>query len=139
MNPIAAAKEYQSVKIQGDVTGASEHRLVSLLFDGALERLSSAEHAIHENQSAKKGQLISGALAIIDSLRASLDMKAGGDIAADLYSLYTYMESRLLEANVTSDVAIIQEVKGLLKELQAGWNQMSLTNGETQDAIRDET
>jgi flagellar protein FliS len=95
-----------------------------MLLDGALDRIASAKGAIARNEVARKGELLGSAIAIIDGMRASLDYNGGGEIAANLGSLYDYIERRLLEANTSADVAILDEVGGLLKEIKSGWNSI---------------
>ncbi len=121
MNTRAALMAYQDVKIEGGVTGASAHQLVVMLLQGSLDKLTSAELAIENEDVAEKGRMISGVISIIDNLRASIDNQKGGEIATNLVSLYDYMEHRLLEANLGSDPSIIQEVKALVKEVYDAW------------------
>jgi flagellar protein FliS len=59
--------------------------------------------------------------AIIDELRCSLDHAAGGTVAANLDRLYDYMMRRLLTANLKNDVAAIDEVTKLLREVRDAW------------------
>ncbi|MCL4104561.1 UNVERIFIED_CONTAM: hypothetical protein GTU68_047523 [Idotea baltica] len=92
--------------------------------DGALDRLASAKGAILRNEISRKGELLSSAIAIIDSLRASLDLQRGGEIAANLQALYDYMESQLVEVSMTSDVSLLDQVGSLLKEIRTGWEAM---------------
>jgi flagellar protein FliS len=49
-------------------------------------------------------------------------MKAGGEIAQNLFNLYSYMTKRLVEANVNNDAAILDEITRLLTELQDAWS-----------------
>ena len=76
-------------------------------------------------QHAAKGELISKAIGIIGGLRESLDLQQGGEIAANLDRLYEYMVSRLVEANIGNDVAIIDEVAELLRNVKSGWDAIS--------------
>jgi flagellar protein FliS len=69
-----------------------------------------------------KGENIGLAISIIDVLRASLDMQAGGDISQNLESLYDYMTRRLTEANVTNDIAMLDEVANLLLPIKQAWD-----------------
>jgi flagellar protein FliS len=77
---------------------------------------------------AAKGQAISKAIMIIDSgLRASLDKKVGGQIAASLDSLYEYMSNRLLIANLKNQPEILEEVHRLLSDLKSAWVEIGKT------------
>ncbi len=58
-------------------------------------------------------------------LRESLDQQNGGEIAANLDRLYEYMVARLVEANIGNDVALIDEVAGLLRNVKSGWDAIS--------------
>jgi len=104
------------------ITSASPHKLIVMLYDGALVALLSAKTNIAAGNIAAKGSAISKAISIIDNgLRASLDKNAGGEIAANLDALYDYMSRRLLHANLKNDVTIIDEVHGLLADLRGAW------------------
>jgi flagellar protein FliS len=71
---------------------------------------------------AEKGANISWAISIIEGMRASLDLDAGGDIARNLNDLYDYMGRRLLEANMRNDAKALDEVMSLLREIKTGWD-----------------
>jgi len=117
----SAISEYQQVSVESGVSASDPHNMVTMLFDGLLERLANASGAVERNDVAKKGEALSSAIRIIDGLRASLDLSRGGEIAQNLGSMYDYMERRLLEANSTADVAIIAEVSSLVRQLKSGW------------------
>jgi flagellar protein FliS len=116
-----AAKAYSNMGKQGAAEDASPHRLITLLFDGALERIHAARGAMERNDIATKGALISRAITIVDGLRASLNLEAGGDVASNLKDLYDYMETRLFEANLSNAPAMLDEVAGLLGTIREGW------------------
>ncbi|AOE86520.1 flagellar export chaperone FliS [Pseudomonas sp. TCU-HL1] len=122
MNAMAALKQYQSVNTQAQAVDASPHRLIQMLMEGGLTRLAQARGAIERGQPAQKGELIGKAIAIIGGLRDGLNFEQGGEIAANLDSLYEYMVSRLLEANLKSDAALVDEVAGLLRNVKTGWD-----------------
>lgn len=120
---------YAKVGIETGVLAASPHKLIVMLFDGALVSISNALMNMRSGNIGEKGKAISKAIMIIDSgLRASLDKKVGGDIAEGLDALYEYMSGRLLTANLKNDPAILEEVQRLLTELRDAWNQI----GDTQ-------
>ena len=118
----SALQQYRQVKTGVGVEGASPHRLIQMLFEGALERLASAKGHLQRGEIALKGEQIGKAIGIIGGLRESLNEEAGGEIARNLGALYDYMERRLFQANLTSDPALLDEVSGLLRELKAGWD-----------------
>jgi flagellar protein FliS len=122
------ASAYAKVGMETGVVAASPHKLIVMLFDGALVALNAAVSAIQSGNIGEKGKSISKAILIIDSgLRAALDKKAGGEIAQGLDSLYEYMSGRLLTANINNDTSIIEEVQRLLTELRDAWNAIADT------------
>ncbi len=69
--------------------------------------------------------MISKPILIIESgLKASLDKKAGGDIAESLDALYDYMSNRLYIANLQNQQEPVNEVIKLLIELRSAWEGM---------------
>jgi len=113
---------YANVGLETGIASASPHKLIIMLYDGALVALLGAKANIAANNIAAKGSAISKAITIIDNgLRASLDKDAGGEIAANLDALYDYMSRRLLHANIKNDVGIIDEVHRLLSDLRGAW------------------
>ncbi|MNQ67401.1 Flagellar protein FliS [compost metagenome] len=122
MNAMAALKQYQSVNTQAKAVDASPHRLIQMLMEGGLTRMAQARGAIERGQLAQKGELIGKAIAIIGGLRDGLNLEQGGEIAANLDALYEYMVTRLLEANLKSDAALVDEVAGLLRNVKSGWD-----------------
>jgi flagellar protein FliS len=117
-----AAKAYGAIAAHGGVEAASPHRLVQMLMEGALQKMLAARLAMDQGKTQAKGENISWAISIIDGLRDGLDLEKGGDIAANLDNLYEYMGRRLLEANLHSNIAMLDEVIGLLREIKAAWD-----------------
>ncbi|MBC3437616.1 flagellar export chaperone FliS [Pseudomonas sp. BW16M2] len=130
MNPMLALRQYQKVNGVAQTSEASPHRLVQMLMQGGLDRLAQAKGAIARKDVAQKGILIGKAIDIIGGLREGLDLENHADSLTDLDNLYTYMSRRLVEANVKSDPAIIDEVARLLITVKEGWDAI----GEQQPA-----
>ncbi|WP_324733919.1 flagellar export chaperone FliS [Pseudomonas paeninsulae] len=125
MNAMAAMRQYQSVNTQAQAVDASPHRLIQMLMEGGLTRIAQARGAMERQQTAMKGELIGKAIGIVGGLREGLDLQQGGEMAGNLDSLYQYMTSRLLEANVKNDVAALDEVTGLLRNVKTGWDAIA--------------
>lgn len=115
---------YQSVAAHGGVAAADPHRLVLMLMDGALERIAAAKGAIENNAPDAKSRLLHRAVAIIDELRASLNLQAGGELAANMADLYEYCGRQLLRANLESRVDLLDEVSHLIREIRSAWVQI---------------
>lgn len=113
---------YQRVNTQTSITDADPHKLIQLLYNGALERINMAKARMQAKDYAGKGKLISKAMEIIGGLRSFLDFEKGGDLAARLEGLYDYMERTLFEANARNDVAKLDEVADLLRSIKGGWD-----------------
>ncbi len=116
------ANAYAKVGVETGVAAASPHKLIVMLFDGALLSIATALQQMQEGNIPAKGMAISKAINIIDNgLRASLDQKAGGTIAVSLDALYEYMSTRLLTANLQNAPEMLEEVRGLLQDLRESW------------------
>lgn len=108
-----------------EVEAASPHKLVLMLFDGAVAAIRQAALQMANGNVPEKGRLIGKAAAIIDEgLRPSLNRDAGGELAANLDDLYEYCGLRLLEANLNNDPALLDEVARLLGEIRDAWAQI---------------
>lgn len=117
-----ALKAYARVDVETGVPAADPHRLVLMLFDGAITAVIDAQRHLVAGALAARGESVSKAIMIIeDGLRASLDVKAGGAMAENLASLYEYMTRRLLSASVKGDGHALEEVRILLGELRGAW------------------
>jgi len=117
----SALKEYGKVSVQSGASYASPHRLILMLLDGALEKISSAKGYMQRGEIANKGNYISWSISIIEGLRLSLDNEKGGEIAENLDRLYDYMERRLVEANAKNDEAMLDEIAVLLNTIKSAW------------------
>ena len=121
------ANQYRQVGMTSEVEGADPHRLIQMLMEGALTRMSQAKGMIEEKNYEGKAKLLGRVMEIIATLQSSLDHEKGGDISSNLDRLYDYMNRRLLEASGANDSSMIDEVMTLLIEIKSGW-----------DGIRDE-
>lgn len=117
-----ASRAYNSIGAQTQVTGASPHRLIQLLMEGALDRLATAKGQIQRSETVNKASTIGKVISIIDGLRVSLDHDVDTEMSENLENLYDYMNRRLLISNINNDVFALDEVISLLKELKEAWD-----------------
>ncbi len=126
MNPMLALRQYQKVGAQAQTSEASPHRLVQMLMEGGLDRIAQAKGAIERKDIAGKGVAIGKAIGIVGGLREGLDLDNSADSLGDLDNLYSYMMTRLAEANIKSDAGILDEVSGLLTTIKEGWDAIAV-------------
>lgn len=126
---------YQRVNTQTSITDADPHRLIQLLYNGALERINMAKARMQAKDYEGKGKLITKAIEIIGGLRSFLDFEKGGDLAPRLEALYDYMERTLFEANAKNDVAKLDEVANLLRSIKDGWDGIREEVAAQQQAV----
>jgi flagellar secretion chaperone FliS len=112
---------YQTVAAHGGVAASDPHRLILMLMDGALERISAARGAIENGVPDARSRLLHRAVAIIDELRASLNIEKGGQIAQNMADLYEYIGRQLLRANLEGRADLLDEVGHLLREIRSAW------------------
>lgn len=119
------AAAYAKVGVETGVSTADPHKLILMLFDGALLQVRSAGIAMQSKDIPGKGMAISKAIEIIvNGLKVSLDISAGGELAERLAALYDYMGERLLYANLHNSQPALDEVAGLLATLREAWAEI---------------
>ena len=124
----SALNAYSKLQVDTSTEGASPHKLIDLLFEGAIFAVSNAKGHMQRKEIADKGKKISHAITIIDDgLKNSLDLEAGGDLALNLRALYEYMSHKLVMANVNNDLDALDEVTRLLAELRSAWAAIDQT------------
>ena len=118
----AGANAYARVGVETGVMGASPHRLIVLLYQGARQAIAQARMHLQQGNVPDRGMAISKAIRIVESgLQQSLNLEVGGEIAGRLNALYSYMARRLLEANIKQSEAMLVEVDSLLATLEEAW------------------
>jgi flagellar protein FliS len=108
---------------------ASPGQLVLMLYEGAIrfseQALTGFDHRddpLAFNQTINNN--IHRAQAIIVELNAVLNMKSGGEVAANFRRLYVYLDRRLREANIRKEREPIEEVITRLRVLRDSWSEM---------------
>jgi len=120
------AHMYSNVGVETSVVDATPHKLVALLFDGFFESVGQARAAMATNQTEVKGRAIGRAVRIVEEgLKASLDLKSGGTLAADLADLYAYVGLRLTQANLRNDPTALEECQALMQPLRDAWGSIA--------------
>ena len=106
-------------------TSSSPLELVVRLYDGAIAFVLEARDGIARKDVHARTRAVSRALAIIAELQNTLNVQEGGEVAAELDRLYTYMSTRLLDVTARADDDAAAEVQKLLGTLREGWSQIA--------------
>jgi len=125
-----AYKDASSTYKETRIKTAGPGQLIVMLYDEAVKQLTMAIELLELNQNEKKDpgriELISKAVTkaeeIITELMVSLDFEQGGEISKNLFSLYSWFNRELMEANISQDVDRMTTVKNMLAELRNTWS-----------------
>lgn len=120
----AQASIYQEVGRRSAIEGASPHRLVEMLLEGAMINIERAVTAIQDNDIEARGKWINKTIDIVAELRNSLDIERGGEIAENLHRLYSFMETTLTEAHINGEIQGLDTTSRLLNDLLITWKEI---------------
>ena len=105
------------------VETASPAQLVLMLYDRALRALRQARQASLPGDTELVNRELLRAQAIVTELQLALDFERGAPIAGQLSRLYDYCMSRLIDANVRKDLAVVDDVVPVIAGLREAWAQ----------------
>ncbi|MFT7559291.1 MAG: flagellar protein FliS [Flavobacteriales bacterium] len=124
MNYQLAASSYAQVKNHSGVQSASPHKLIDMLFDGLLERISQAKGAMTHNNIELKGKKINSAINILGGLRENLNHDSPDEISDNLDALYDYIQGLLSRAHSSNDIALLNEAGDLIHNVAGAWKKI---------------
>jgi len=115
------------------VKTASQGQLIIMLYEEAVKHLDRGLELLSLNTGDKKNpgniEKISKSILktqeIITELTVSLDFEQGGEIAKNLFSLYTWFNKELLEANIHQDLPRVTAVRNQINELRSAWAEIA--------------
>lgn len=124
MNATNMANVYKNQQIMT----ATPEELTLMLYNGAIRFISESIQELERHNLAKSHAANIRAQDIIREFICTLDMRY--DIAKSLYSLYEYIQFRLIQANVKKDKIQLEEARKLLTELRDTWAEaMKIARG----------
>jgi flagellar protein FliS len=103
---------------------ADKVELIQMLFDGLIDSLVTAKGHIQRGSIEEKNKSLMRAGRIVIGLQGALDLDKGGDLAGNLYELYSYVTRRLVHVNARNDLDALQEVHTLLNEIRQAWRDV---------------
>jgi flagellar protein FliS len=122
MNANQALSAYNDVGVRSAIDGASPHQLITMLLEGALDRIASAKGAMERKETARQGAPAwQGHHDYRQHARESGSPAGWRDRRASGLTVRLH-GARLLEAGSSADTAGLDEVSGLLREIKTGWD-----------------
>ena len=122
ISPKNAYAQYNNSKIMT----ASPAELTLMLYEGAIKFVNIAIVGIENGDNKKKCENIVKADRIIEEFQLTLNDKY--EVSKDFNKVYTYIRQRLLEANISSDKEILEEVLKHLRTMRDTWKQVMEQN-----------
>jgi len=115
------------------VKTANQGQLIVMLYDRAVQHLDRGIKLLESNEPGRKdpGKIeeisnsILKAQEIITELMVSLDFDQGGEIAKNLFSLYSWFNQELVEANIRQEPDRVLVVRGWLDDLRGAWSEVA--------------
>lgn len=102
----------------------SPYQMITMLLQGALNRIDSAIIALSDGEQQEADALIAKTIAIVDALKENLDKDKGGDIASNLDLLYEYVVEQLHAIdcqNSNQSIDVLHEAFTLIDKVYSGW------------------
>jgi flagellar protein FliS len=115
----AAYQTYRQTQAQTAAPG----ELIVMLYRGAARFVASGIEGIEADNVEMSHNYLVRAQAVINELLESIDVERGGEVARNLWRIYDYMNSCLVEANLRKDAVPAREVERLLRELLPAWEE----------------
>ena len=104
------------------ITTASPAELTLMLYEGAIKFCNIAIVAIEQKDIPKAHNNIMKTQNIIEEFQATLDHRY--EVAKDFDAVYSYLNRRLVEANMKKDTEILEEILGHLRTMRDTWKEI---------------
>mgnify|MGYP002624113686 CR=1 FL=1 len=117
-------KAYRKTNLEAELSVADPHRVIQMMYEGLIERLSQAKGAILRNDFEYKSDRISKAVGILNGLQVTLDRKRDPVLGDRMYALYDYMKTLLNKASANLEVSPLDECLNLIIPIKQAWDQI---------------
>lgn len=101
---------------------ASPAELVTMLFNVCLRNMREAIKCIEAKDYAGANEKLVRAQEIVDELRSALDLSVG-DLAGRLYSLYNFVYSCLIKANIRKQTGPVRDAMEVITQIRDAWQE----------------
>lgn len=130
-------KQYQT----NNINTATPEKLMLMLLDAAIQFLQKAKVAINEKQLVERSNNIESARKILRELMRTIDLENGNNVSKQLFLLYNRLVMKLIKANVSKSIPLIDEVITDIVNIRWGFQKaIEIQSGTTsvEDAMREQ-
>ena len=120
---IANVNGYQAYQ-KNKYSTASPHKLIAMLYDGAIRFANQAISCIEQRDIEGKASAIRRFQEIIYELISCLNFREGKVLADNLYSLYNYIIELSNKSSIEMSVQPLKEAIGIIVEIKSAWEQI---------------
>ena len=117
---MVAYNAYNQYK-ENSINTASPEELTLMLYNGLIKFIMRGIDSIEKKNIQEANTNIIRAQDIVQEFINTLDMRY--EISKNLVSIYDYLLRRLIDANITKDKEILEEVLGFAKVLRYTWEE----------------
>lgn len=115
---------YRQVNVESGVLSSDPHKIILMMFDGALTAIAEAKGAIERKDLESKSKSITKAINIFSALRESLDKESEPEISDNFDNLYSYCIDNLIDLSISMNLDGLDEIIAFIKPVRDAWFQM---------------
>lgn len=122
--PGGAGARYRNIDVSSQLEGASPHRLVAILFEELIKAIETVQAAQRHGDMGKRAERQARALSILHALEGSLDFERGGEIAANLASIYREARRLISASGRDNQPELIEQARFMLADIASAWGSI---------------
>ena len=107
--------------LRNAVMTAGPEQLQLMLYDGAIRFASQAREAIEKREIENSFNLLTRAQNIVREMENGLRHEVSPELCSQMASLYRFVFSRLVDANVNKDVQAVDDALKVLRHQRETW------------------
>jgi flagellar protein FliS len=108
---------------------AEPARRIVMLYDEAIAAIRIAGMAATSGDIEGRCNAVTAALEIVGFLYMSLDTEQGGEVAANLGTIYAHVLAQLPRVNIYNDIETAERMVTMLEPLRDSWNELAGMTG----------
>ncbi len=126
----------QETYAENFIRTASREQLLLITYDIGIQSCLAAESALSKHLYDETNEHLKRAQSVVRELMITLRVNKDNPVTTNLMRLYDFMYTTLIKANTTKDAGKIAEVRAMLEDLKATWEQSIVKIAEEYDETK---